>query len=133
MVTVEDARAIEATLPRSYQVVVRGCLKFRVGSLVYVAFSRDETTMGFGFPKDWRAALVESDPEKFALPRKSDLRFHWVCARLDRIDRDELRAFVVEAWRMCVPKKVAAAHEEATTPGRRQKKRAAMARANQKS
>jgi len=105
MVRVDDARAIESALPRSYQVVVRGCLKFRVGSLVYVAFSRDQTVMGFAFPKDFRASLVESDPEKFSLPRASDLRFHWVCARLDRLDPDELRTFVVEAWRMCVPKK----------------------------
>jgi hypothetical protein len=115
MTTVDDARAIETTLPRSYQVVVRGCLKFRVGSLVYVAFSRDETIMGFAFPKDWRAALVESDPDKFTLPRASDLRFHWVCGRLDRIDHDELRVLVVEAWRMCVPKKVAAAYDAAQT------------------
>ena len=118
MVTVDDARAIASKLPRSYEVVVRGCVKFRVGSLVYVAFSRDETIMGFGFPKDWRAALVEAEPDKFSLPRPSDLRFHWVCARLDRIDRDELRALVVEAWRMCVPKKVAAAYD-AKKPARK--------------
>ena len=67
--------------------------------------------MGFAFPKDWRAALVESDPDKFAMPPASELRFHWVCVRLDRIDHDELRVLVVEAWRMCVPKKVAAAYE----------------------
>ena len=116
MATVNAAQAIESTLPRSYQVVVRGCLKFRVGSLVYVAFSRDESTMGFAFPKDWRAGLVESDPDRFMLPRASDLRFHWVCARLERIDHDELRMLVVEAWRMCVPKKVAAAYDATQTP-----------------
>jgi hypothetical protein len=107
-VTVDDARAIAAMLPRSYEAVVRDRLKFRVGSIVYVAFSRDQTIMEFAFPKDWRAALVESEPDKFSLPRPSDLRFHWVCVRLDRLDHDELRALVVEAWRMCVPRKVAA-------------------------
>ena len=109
--TVEDAQAIASTLPRSYEVVVRDRRKFRVGSIVYVAFSRDETTMGFAFPKEWRAALLESQPDKFFLPEPSDLRFHWVCVRLDRIGHDELHALVVEAWRMCVPKKVAAAYK----------------------
>jgi hypothetical protein len=111
-VTIDDARAIASTLPRSYEVVVRDRLKFRIGSLVYVAFSRDGTIMGFAFPKEWRAALVESEPEKFALPSASDMRFNWVHVRLDKIDHDELRTFVVEAWRMCVPKKVAAAYDQ---------------------
>jgi hypothetical protein len=109
-----DARAIAATLPRSYEVVVRERLKFRVGNLVYVAFSRDGAIMEFAFPKEWRAALVESEPDTFAFPRASDMRFNWVCVRLDRLDHEQLRTFVVEAWRMCVPKKVAAAYDATT-------------------
>ena len=110
-VTVDDVRSIASTLPRSYEVVVHGRLKFRVGQIVYVAFSRDETIMGFAFPKDLRDALVESDPAKFLLPSKSDLRFNWVCVRLDAVDREEVWALVVAAWRMCVPKKIAAAYD----------------------
>src|SRR5690348_4359900 len=91
-VTVDDVRALAATLPRSYEVTVRGRIKFRVGSLVFVAFSRDEKIMGFGFPKELRAALVDSDPDKFLLPEPSDLRFNWVCARVAALDRNELSA-----------------------------------------
>jgi len=101
---------VAAALPRSHEAFVRNCVKFRVGQLVYVALSPDGTTMGFAFPKDWREALVAGAPDKFHLPRQSDLRFHWVCVRLDQIDRDELRELVINAWRMCVPKKVAAAY-----------------------
>jgi hypothetical protein len=108
MITVEDVRWITSTLPRSYEVVVRDRIKFRVGQIVYVAFSRDETVMGFGFPKEERAALVASEPDKFMLPRKSDMRYNWVLVRLDAIDLDELTELVIEAWRMCVPKKVSA-------------------------
>ena len=43
--------------------------------------------------------------------RPSDMRYRWVCVRLNAIDDDELREFLVDAWRMCVPKKVAAAYE----------------------
>ena len=111
MVTVDDVRAITSTLPRSYEVFVRKSVRFRIGSIVYVAISRDETIMGFAFPKDWRAALVAGAPDKFLLPQQSDLRFNWVCVRLDKIDRAELRELVLNAWRMCVPKKVAAAFD----------------------
>jgi hypothetical protein len=53
---------------------------------------------------------VESNPDKFLLPDASDLWFNWVCVRIDAIDRNELSALVIAAWKMCVPKKVAAAY-----------------------
>jgi len=118
-VTIDDARAIAATLPRSYEALVRDEVKFRVGQIVYAAFSRDETIMGFGFPREERDALVASDPDKFLMPRPSDIRYRWVCVRLDAIDVDELRELLVDAWRMCVPKKVAAAAESASHGSRR--------------
>ena len=108
VITVEDVRRIASSLPRSYEVVVRDRIKFRVGRIVYVAFSPDETVMGFAFPKEERAALVASEPDKFMLPSKSDMRYNWIHVRLDAIDLEELRELVIDAWRMCVPKKVAA-------------------------
>jgi hypothetical protein len=111
VVTVDDVRAIAAELERSYEVLVHDRVKFRVGQLVYVAFSRDETLMGFAFPKDERDELVASDPDRFRLPHQSDMRFNWVVAQLDALDLDELRELVVDAWRMVVPKKLAAAYD----------------------
>jgi hypothetical protein len=86
-------------------------VKFRVGQIVYAAFSADETIMGFAFPKEEREALVASEPDKFLMPRLSDMRYRWLQVRLDAIDVDELRELLVDAWRMVVPKKVAAAYE----------------------
>jgi hypothetical protein len=86
-------------------------VKFRVGRIVYAAFSRDETIMGFGFPREEREALVASEPDKFLMPEPSDMRYQWVRVRLDALDVDELRELLIDAWRMCVPKKVAAAYE----------------------
>ena len=57
MVTIDDVRAVVDGFPRSYEVLVRDRVKFRVGSIVYVAFSHDETLMGFAFPKEERDAL----------------------------------------------------------------------------
>ncbi|WP_344955625.1 MmcQ/YjbR family DNA-binding protein [Actinomadura miaoliensis] len=97
-------------LPRTTEHLIRDRVKFRVGRIVYVALSRDETVMGFAFPREERAALVASDPEKFLMPEPSDERFNWVQARLAELDAGELAEIVTEAWRMVVPKRVAAAH-----------------------
>ena len=110
-VTLEDARAIVAELPRSYEALVRDSVRFRVGRIVYAAFYADDTIMGFAFPKEEREALVASEPDKFLLPRASDMRFRWVCVRLDALDLDELRELLLDAWRMCVPQKVRAAYD----------------------
>ena len=111
MVNVDEVRALASTLPRSYEALVRDQVKFRVGQIVYLAFSRDETEMGFAFPKDERDALVAGDPDRFRFPRTSDLRFNWVVVRLATIDAAEMRELVLDAWRMVVPKKVIAAYE----------------------
>lgn len=105
-VTVADVREYVLTLPRAYEVFVRSRIKFRVGQIVFVAFSKDEKDMGFAFPKEWRQALVDNEPEKFFLPGESDMRFKWACVHLDAIDQEEMRELVLNAWAMVVPKYV---------------------------
>jgi hypothetical protein len=107
VVTIDDIRAFAITLPRSTEALVRGRVKFRIGRIVYLSFSRDGSTMGFAFPKEWRNALVESEPEKFSLPSEHDMRYHWAHARLAALDGDEMRDLVEDAWAFCVPKSVA--------------------------
>jgi len=116
VVTIEDVRSLALALPRTTEAFVRGRVKFRVGRIVYLAFSHDETELGFAFPKEWREALVESEPDKFTLPSQSDLRYNWVVVRLAAIDASELRDLVLDAWAMVVPKGVAAAYAEVDAP-----------------
>lgn len=113
--TLDDVRRQALSLPRSYETLVRDRVKFRVGRIVYLAASRDEHMLGFAFPKDEREALVEAEPEKFLMPKPADLRYHWVVVRLASIDHDEVGEIVFHAWRMVVPKSVAA--EEALRRG----------------
>jgi hypothetical protein len=110
MVTVDDVRAWAMSLPRTSEHLIYDQVKFRVGKIVYASVSADETTMGVGFPGEERAALVASEPEKFALPRPSDQRFHWVHVRMAAIDVAEMRELITDAWQMVVPQRVAAAH-----------------------
>jgi hypothetical protein len=107
VVTVDEVRAFAITLPRSSEALVRGRVKFRIGRIVYLSFSRDGSTMGFAFPREWRDALVEAEPEKFSLPGRSDLRYNWALVRLAAIDADEMRDLVEDAWAFCVPRRVA--------------------------
>ena len=111
MATVDDVRRIARALPRAVERLVRDRVKFNVGRLVFVALSRDEQVMGFGFPREERDQLVASAPHKFLMPEPSDLRYRWVQVRLAEIDEDELRELIEDAWRMCVPKKVAAEYD----------------------
>jgi hypothetical protein len=106
----DATREVALSLPRSYEALVGGRVKFRVGRIVYLAFSADEALMGFAFPKEIREALIKSDPQKFVMPRSSDLRYNWVRVRLAAIDDTEMQALVVDAWAMVVPKGVAAAY-----------------------
>jgi hypothetical protein len=110
VVTIDDVRDLAMGLPRSYEALVRGRVKFRVGRIVYLAFSRDRTMMGFAFPKEERDWLVGTEPEKFMMPRESDLRFHWVVVRLEMIDADEMRGLVIDAWSMVVPQFLSAGY-----------------------
>src|SRR5215510_6198118 len=112
MVTVEEIRQVASVLPRTNEGLVRGQVKFRVGRIVYLSISRDGSTMGFAFPKDWRNALVESEPGKFSLPSEHDMRYHWVHVDLTVIDGDEMRDLVEDAWAFTVPKRVADEYAE---------------------
>ena len=113
VVTIDDIRPLALSLPRTTEALVRDRVKFRVGRIVYLAFSRDETQMGFAFPKQWREVLVGSDPDKFLMPTAGDLRYNWVEVRLAALEPEEMREFVVDAWRMVVPKRVAEAYDAA--------------------
>ncbi|PZS20102.1 MAG: hypothetical protein DLM57_02420 [Pseudonocardiales bacterium] len=108
MVTADDVRRIAVSLPRTHEALVNDRVKFRVGRIVYVSLSADETVMGFAFPKEERATLVAAEPETFLMPVRSDERYNWIRVRLAAIDETELRELVIDAWRMCVPKRVAA-------------------------
>lgn len=117
-VTVRDVRACALSLPRTEEHVIRDYVKFRVGRIVYAAVSPDETILGFGFPREQRAALIAAEPQRFLLERRSDERYNWIDARMATLSLAEAREFITDAWRMVVPKRLAAefsiAHERGT-------------------
>jgi hypothetical protein len=108
-VSLGDIREFALTLDRAYEAMVGGRVKFRVGRIVFLAFSKDETTMGFAYPREEREALVASEPAKFRMPPASDMRYQWAVVVLALVDHEEMQELVLDAWGMCVPKKLFAA------------------------
>ncbi len=84
MVSADDIRRVALPLPRTEEHLIRDRVKFRVGPIVYAALS--------------------------LMPSAGDMRYNWVVVRLDAIDEAEMRELVQDAWRMCVPKRVAREH-----------------------
>jgi hypothetical protein len=110
MITAEQVRRVAMSLPRTTEGLVRDWVRFRVGRIVYVSTSPDETIVGFGFPKEERAALITSEPEKFFMPVRSEERYNWVESWMAALDPDEMREYVIDAWCMVVAKRVSAAY-----------------------
>jgi hypothetical protein len=110
MASVEEVREVANSLPRTDEVVVRDRIKFRVGRIVYAALSRDESVLGFAFPKEARVALVAAEPDLFLPPERADERYNWVQAQLGAIDAGRLTELLTDAWVMVVPAGVARAH-----------------------
>lgn len=115
MVTAQDVRTIALGLPRAYEAWVKDRVKFRVGRLVFLSLSPDETLLGFGCPEWEREGLVAAEPDKFLMPVPADLRYSWMRVRLAALEPDELRELIVESWRMSVPKGVWNAYRDART------------------
>jgi hypothetical protein len=113
-VTAEEVREVALALPGSYVAVVRDRVKIRVNRYVYLAFSRDETDLGLGFPKEERGAMIEAEPDKFFMPSKGDLRYNWIEVHLDALDPAEMRELVTDAWRMCVSQRTRDAYDATT-------------------
>jgi hypothetical protein len=117
-VTVDDVRAWALSLPRTEEHLIRDYIKFRVGRIVYATVSPDETILGFGFPREERAALIAAEPHRFLLERPSDERYNWIDARIAKLSLAEAREFITDAWLMVVPKRLAAefsmAHKRGT-------------------
>lgn len=104
-------------LPGSYLAVIRDVQKVKVKQYVYIAFDDDDLGMGCGFPREEREAAIEAEPDKFSQPRPRDQRYNWIEVRLAALDHAEMVELVTDAWRLCVSKRVAAAHDASVAEG----------------
>jgi hypothetical protein len=110
VITVEDVRACALSLPRTEEHLIRDYVKFRIGRIVYATVSPDESILGVAFPREERPAMLAAEPDRFLLERSSDARYNWIDVRMSMLTAAEARELITDAWRMVVPKRLAAQH-----------------------
>ncbi|HWH09954.1 MAG TPA: MmcQ/YjbR family DNA-binding protein [Solirubrobacteraceae bacterium] len=79
-----------------------------------------------------REALIAAAPEKFFLTPHYQPH-PWVLVRLSRVDAEELRELLTDAWLLRAPKRLAARLEEVPPRRLRDRARTAIARVNERS
>ncbi|MFV8131995.1 MmcQ/YjbR family DNA-binding protein [Streptomyces syringium] len=132
MVTAEDVRAIALSLPETAERLAWGVPTFRVGGAagstgtsgktgktgktektgkIFAALADDDASMGVKCPREERAELIATEPEKFFVRPGHDDHYDWLRVRLAAIeDTAELRAILLDAWRQAAPRSVADAY-----------------------
>ena len=106
MPTGKDFREIALALPEAEERETWGHPTFRVRDKMFAAMATDGRSASIKATKEAQAALVGSEPEVFSIP--AYVGHHgWVGVTLAKVDPDELRELITEAWLMTAPKRIA--------------------------
>jgi hypothetical protein len=97
-------RAIALSLPGTEERETWETATFRVRNKIFAMFAGEEREIWIKTTHDEQRALVEMDPEAFFVPPYVGPS-GWVGARVARVERDEMRELLIEAWRMTAPKR----------------------------
>ena len=112
MVTAAELRELALGLPGAQERETWGHPTFRVRDKIFASmYEGDDGAVATvkASPED-QEALVGGDPRTFGLASHVG-RYGWTTIRLDRVDPDELRELVVEAWRRTAPKRAVASFD----------------------
>ncbi|WP_030763324.1 MmcQ/YjbR family DNA-binding protein [Streptomyces sp. NRRL F-2664] len=111
--TVQDVRRIALSLPDSSEKPAWGMPTFRVAGKIFASVADDDTAIGVKCPREDRAELIASEPDKFFIRAGHDENYAWIRVRLSAVgDEAELRSVLLDSWRQAAPKRLVAAHPE---------------------
>jgi hypothetical protein len=100
--TGSQLRELALGLPGAQERETWGHATFRVRDKIFVILGDDGATARLKATPEDQAELVAADPETFGVASHVG-RYGWVTVRLDRVDPDEMRELVLEAWRRTAP------------------------------
>jgi len=112
MITAADARTGALRLPEAYEEETWGHPTFRVRKKIFATLAPDGSTAGVKASLEAQQALIASEPETFSVSDYTG-RYGWTTIQLDRVDSEELRELIVDAWRQTAPKKLVSAYDAA--------------------
>jgi hypothetical protein len=111
-VSATQLRELALGLPGVEERETWGHPTFRVRDKIFASMDGDAGVVATvkATPEE-QEALVGADPETFGVASHVG-RYGWTTIRLARVDPDELRELVVEAWRRTAPKRAVAAFDQ---------------------
>lgn len=113
MAAAEDVRRIALSFPETSEKLSWGMPTFRVKGKVFASLADDDASIGVKCPMEDREELIASEPEKFFMRPGHDESFAWLRVRLAAVeDEEELRAILLDSWRLAAPKTLASAYAE---------------------
>jgi hypothetical protein len=112
MMTASALREVALGLPGAAERETWGHPTFRVGDKIFASvYEGDEGAVATvkATPEE-QAVLLASDPATFGVASHVG-RYGWTTVRLARVDPDEMRELVVDAWRRTAPRRAVAAFD----------------------
>jgi hypothetical protein len=109
--TNDDLRQIAMALPEvTEKLTWETDITFRVRDKIFAIMGEDGGHASIKATLEAQQALVSSDPKTFGVSAYTG-RFGWTTVNLARIDADDLRELVEDAWRRTAPKKLVASYD----------------------
>jgi hypothetical protein len=99
------------SLPQTVEQETWGTPTFRVRKRIFSMFAEDQRELWVKSTHDEQRALVAMDPETFFVPPYVGPS-GWIGVRFGRVDPDELRELITEAWRMTAGVRLVKAFDE---------------------
>ena len=105
-----DFRALALSLPDAVEKETWGHPTFRVRDKMFASMSTDATYASVKSTLDEQRALTHMEPDTFSVPAYVG-KHGWIGIDLERVDPDEARELVTEAWRMTAAKRAVKAFD----------------------
>ena len=111
-VTYEQVKSWVLALPGTAEVFVEewGHPTLRVNNKMFAVGAPDSPTVSLKASTEDQSELIAADADTFSRAPYTG-RYGWVLVQLSRVDPDELRELITEAWRLTAPKRLVARYD----------------------
>ncbi|MFI6443687.1 MmcQ/YjbR family DNA-binding protein [Kitasatospora sp. NPDC050543] len=106
MVTFDEFKDMGLALPQTTeQITWEVEVTLRIGKKIFAMGAPESERVTVKASKEDQTELLAAEPEVFSVAPFVG-RFGWVSVRLAKVDPEELRDLLVEAWRLTAPKRL---------------------------
>jgi hypothetical protein len=109
--TFEDVRSIALSLPKVDEATSYGTPAFKVKGKLLARLHQDGESLVVKIDPTERAMRMKVDPASFYITDHY-LNYPWILVRIARVDPDDLRELLEDAWRLTAPPRVVSEFEK---------------------